>query len=58
MSNYEKAVLHDAVAQKQFDEEEKANGYAMRNTSQYKYWVKIEDADLLSYTPIRRWKNK
>ncbi len=58
MSDTEKAVLRDAVARKLFSEEEKTNGYAIRNTSQYKYWIKIDDAELLSYTPIKRWKNK
>ena len=58
MSNYEKAVLRDAVARNQFNDEEKGNGYAVRNTSQYSYLVKIENADLLSYTPISRSKIK
>jgi hypothetical protein len=58
MSNTEKAVLRDAVARNQFNDEEKESGYATRYTSQYSYLVKIDNADLLSYTPIRRWKNK
>jgi hypothetical protein len=58
MSDYEKAVLRDAVARNQFNDEEKESGYAYRYTSQYQYWVKIEDPELLSYTPIRRWNIK
>lgn len=58
LNDTEKAVLRDAVARNLFNDEEKENGYATRYTSQYKYWVKIDDADTLSYTPIRRWKNK
>lgn len=58
MSDYEKAVLRDTVSRNQFNDEETENGYAFRNTSQYKYFVKIDNADLLSYTPIKRWKNK
>ncbi len=58
MSDYEKAVLRDAVARNQFDDEEIAHGYAIRSTSQYKYSVRIDDAELLSYTPIKRWKIK
>ena len=40
------------------NDEEKESGFATRYTSQYKYTLKIEDPKLLSYTPIRRWKNK
>jgi hypothetical protein len=58
ISETEKAVLRDAVARNLFNDEEKENGYATRYTSQYKYTLRIEDAELLSYTPIRRWKNK
>lgn len=58
ISNYEKAVLRDAVARNQFNDEEKESGYATRYTSQYKYTLKIDNADILSYTPIRKWKNK
>lgn len=58
MSDYEKAVLHDAIARKQFDDEEKECGYAIRNTSQYSYTVKIDNAEHLSYTPIKRKKIK
>ena len=56
MSNTEKAVLRDAVARNQFNDEEKESGYATRYTSQYSYLVKIDNADLLSYTPISRSK--
>lgn len=58
MSDYEKAILRDAVARNQFNDEEKEIGYATRYTSQYKYTLRIDDADTLSYTPIRRWKIK
>lgn len=58
LNDTEKAVLRDAVARNQFNDEEKESGYATRYTSQYKYTLRIEDPKLLSYTPIRRWKNK
>lgn len=58
LNNSEKAVLRDAVARNQFNDEEKESGYAIRFTSQYKYTLKIDNADILSYTPIRRWKLK
>ena len=58
LSDTEKAVLRDAVARNQFNDEEKESGYATRYTSQYKYTLRIEDPELLSYTPVRRWKIK
>lgn len=58
ISNIEKAVLRDAVARNQFNDEEKECGYAIRYTSHYKYTLKIENAELLSYTPVRRWNIK
>lgn len=58
MSDTEKAVLRDAVARNLFNDEEKENGYAVRNTSQYSYLVKIDNAELLSYTPVSRSKIK
>ncbi|MBR2526582.1 DUF1073 domain-containing protein [bacterium] len=49
--------LETAIFENQFNDKEKESGVAIRFTSDYKYMVKIDNADDLSYTVIQRWKN-